>query len=131
MIAIFEPEYKYKGETLVAISIVKKYLGDWNANVLFKAGRYNKYELATTIQSNGFYNLFNIRVSSYFQYDKQALMNALLHELLHTMPDSFSHKGTWRQHANMINKYTIYDIQRCTLLSDFAVDKIVEREAKL
>ena len=50
--------------------------------------------------------------------DDMKIMETILHELAHTLPDSFSHNKTWKENVDKINKKHGFNITRTTSMSD-------------
>ncbi len=47
------------------------------------------------------------------QANVQALKDTIVHELLHTVPGCFDHRGKWKQYADLVNRaYPQYGIKR-------------------
>lgn len=44
----------------------------------------------------------------------EALMDTVIHEVLHTCPGGMTHKGAWKMYADKVNRNTQYNIKRCT-----------------
>ena len=69
---------------------------------------------------------FLIRISVYhLNSSDKALMNTIIHELLHTCPDCHGHKGQWLKYANIVKREYGYDIRRV------AGDKTTEERQQL
>lgn len=52
-------------------------------------------------------NLFDISISAMLladDVDDKVTLNTIMHELLHTVPSCFTHKGKWKVYAEYINK---------------------------
>lgn len=43
---------------------------------------------------------------------EKSIRNTLIHELLHTVPGGYDHRGVWKKWANYVNSKTDYHIQR-------------------
>ena len=63
--------------------------------------------------------LFDINISEALlkeDVDDQITLNTIMHELLHTVPGCFTHKGKWKLYADYINKklpqYTIKRVSK-------------------
>lgn len=55
---------------------------------------------------------------------EQRLTGCMIHELLHTIPGCMNHGKNWKAQAQRINsKYPYYDVQRCTSMTDYGIDK--------
>ena len=63
--------------------------------------------------------LFDINISEALlkeDVDDQITLNTIMHELLHTVPGCFTHKGKWKLYADYVNKklpqYTIKRVSK-------------------
>ena len=45
---------------------------------------------------------------------EKALLDTVMHELLHTCPGCADHQETWKRYAAMVNAAYGYDVKRCT-----------------
>lgn len=45
---------------------------------------------------------------------EMALLDTVMHELLHTCPGCGDHGATWKKYADMVNKAYGYNVKRCT-----------------
>ena len=61
--------------------------------------------------------------------DDDAIMNVLIHEILHTCKDCMTHKGEWKRLANYVNVNTKYNSTRCNSYENFGIEK-PKREKK-
>ena len=61
--------------------------------------------------------------------DDDAIMNVLIHEILHTCEGGMTHKGEWKRLANIVNAKTKYNITRCNSYENFGIEK-PKREKK-
>lgn len=59
---------------------------------------------------------------SLFQLDDDAVINTLIHEILHTFKDTNGHKGKWKVYADEISKNTKYKITRLADSSNIIID---------
>lgn len=62
-------------------------------------------------------NTFLIEISSRLLEDdveKDALMNTVMHEVLHTVKDCLNHGAKWKQCAQLINDVYGLNVKRCT-----------------
>ena len=75
--------------------------------------------------------LFDINISEALlkdDVDDQITLNTIMHELLHTVPGCFTHKGKWRVYAEFVNKrLPHYNIKRVAKESETGI--IVGRKA--
>jgi hypothetical protein len=56
---------------------------------------------------------FYIEMSGHIlQNTEKSLRSVLLHELLHTMPEGYDHRGEWKKWAKYVSAKTGYNIQR-------------------
>ena len=74
--------------------------------------------------------LFDINISEALlkdDVDDQITLNTIMHELLHTVPGCFTHKGKWKLYADHINKkLPRYTIKRVAKESE--VDITIDRK---
>ena len=74
--------------------------------------------------------LFDINISEALfkdDVDDQITLNTIMHELLHTVPGCFTHKGKWKLYADYINKkLPQYTIKRVAKESE--VDITIDRK---
>ena len=74
--------------------------------------------------------LFDINISEALlkdDVDDQITLNTIMHELLHTVPGCFTHKGKWKLYADYINKkLPRYTIKRVAKESE--VDITIDRK---
>ena len=61
--------------------------------------------------------------------DDDAIMNVLIHEILHTCKDCMTHKGEWKILASIVNAHTKYNITRTNSYENFGIEK-PKREKK-
>ena len=52
-----------------------------------------------------------------------AVMEVLIHEILHACKDGMSHTGAWKRYANTISRNTQYKIQRTTAAENFGLEE--------
>lgn len=72
-------------------------------------------------------NVYNINISSRLlqsDIDYIAMMDTMIHELLHCHKDRMCHTGEWKRCANLVNKYFGYNIKRTA----DAAEKNIENE---
>ena len=56
---------------------------------------------------------YYIEISGHIlQNTEKSLRSVLLHELLHTMPEGYDHRGEWKKWAKYVSEKTGYNIQR-------------------
>lgn len=56
---------------------------------------------------------FYIEISGHIlQNTEKSIRNTLLHELLHTMPEGYDHRGEWKKWAKYVSEKTGYNIKR-------------------
>ena len=53
------------------------------------------------------------------------LKSTIMHELLHTCPNSFNHGKTWKRYAEQVNSKYGYNVQRCDTSNDKGVVEII------
>lgn len=74
--------------------------------------------------------LFDINISEALlkeDVDDQITLNTIMHELLHTVPGCFTHKGKWKVYAEFVNKrFTQYNIKRVAKECEMGI--VVERK---
>lgn len=74
--------------------------------------------------------LFDINISEALlkeDVDDQITINTIMHELLHTVPGCFTHKGKWKLYADYVNKkLPQYTIKRVSKESE--VDITIDRK---
>lgn len=57
---------------------------------------------------------FYIEMSGHIlQNTEKSLRSVLIHELLHTMPEGYDHRGEWKKWAKYVSEKTGYNIKRC------------------
>lgn len=57
---------------------------------------------------------FYIEMSGHIlQNTERSLRSVLIHELLHTMPEGYDHRGEWKKWAKYVSEKTGYNIKRC------------------
>ena len=57
---------------------------------------------------------YYIEISGHIlQNTEKSLRSVLLHELLHTMPEGYDHRGEWKKWAKDVSEKTGYTIKRC------------------
>lgn len=69
---------------------------------------------------------FEIQVSERLLQDdtpEYALMNTVIHELLHTVKNGMGHKGVWKKYATLVNEKTDYHITRLNTAHEYGVKK--------
>lgn len=83
----------------------------------------NKTALSRWGQCVKYYNGdYSINISTRLLDDSvpyDGLKSTIIHELLHTCPNSFNHGKTWKGYADKVNKRYGYLVQRC----DNSIDK--------
>lgn len=52
-----------------------------------------------------------------------ALMNTVIHELLHSTKGGHTHRGTWKVYANLVNLETKYHITRTTSCEEKGIER--------
>ena len=57
-----------------------------------------------------------------------AVMNVLIHEILHTCKDCMTHKDEWKRLANIVNENTKYNITRCNSYENFGIEKPIKEK---
>lgn len=74
--------------------------------------------------------LFDISISERLlmdEVDDQIILNTIMHELLHTVPGCFMHKGKWKLYAEYINKkLPQYTVKRVAKESETGI--VIERK---
>ena len=78
--------------------------------------RFGQCRLSNTYSLNFNYLIFNDKA------DEDAVMNVLIHEILHTCKDCMTHKGEWKRLANIVNANTKYNITRCTNYASLGIE---------
>lgn len=57
---------------------------------------------------------YYIEISGHIlQNTEKSLRSVLIHELLHTMPEGYDHRGEWKKWAKYVSEKTGYNIKRC------------------
>ena len=70
-------------------------------------------------------NCFTININCMLLDEKnseQALIDTLMHELLHTCKGCFNHKNEWKRLAEKVNKIYNYNIKRTYSLVDYGIE---------
>ena len=89
-----------------------------------------KNRLGRCTRNNIFYTYeleFNHLIFS-DETDEDAVMNILIHEILHTCKDCMTHKGEWKRLANLVNANTKYNITRCANYEDLGIESPKEEK---
>lgn len=79
---------------------------------------------------NRYEDSYSIEISSELLKDDvsyEAVMDTMIHELLHTHKDRMCHTGEWKRCANLVNEVYGYNIKRCTS----AAEKNIDMEKKV
>ena len=79
------------------------------------------YNLLTDTYTISITNRLNIDSVS----DK-SIKSVIIHELLHTCPQSMNHSVQWKRYADIVNKNTEYNITRTSNAKELGVDKIIK-----
>ncbi len=104
------PSFQYKGFTKVRISKARSKWG---------SVKYNRItgDFALTI-SNVFEDIQNDDKAN------EKLLNTVVHELIHTIPGCMNHGPNFKYYAALVNnKYPKLNIQRCTSMGQFGIQK--------
>lgn len=75
---------------------------------------------------NNVYNTYELNFNHLIfadEADDDAVMNVLIHEILHTCKDCMTHKGEWKRLANLVNENTKYNITRTNSYENFGIEK--------
>ena len=68
-------------------------------------------------------NSFKIEISAILlKGDYRAIMDTMLHELLHAHKNRLSHTGEWKRCAELVNDCYMYDIKRATSAAEKHID---------
>ena len=86
-------------------------------------GQCRRNNVSNTYSLNFNYLIFDDKA------DEDAVMNVLIHEILHTCEDCMTHKGEWKRLANIVNANTKYNITRCTNYASLGIEN-PKREKK-
>lgn len=86
-------------------------------------GQCRKNNVLNTYSLNFNYLIFDDNA------DDIAIMNTIIHEILHTCKDCMTHKDEWKRLANYVTANTIYTITRTNSYADFGIEK-PKREKK-
>ena len=79
-------------------------------------GQCRRNNVSNTYSLNFNYLIFDDKA------DEDAVMNVLIHEILHTCKDCMTHKGEWKRLANIVNANTKYNITRCTNYASLGIE---------
>lgn len=75
---------------------------------------------------NNIYNTYELNFNHLIfadEADDDAVMNVLIHEILHTCEGGMTHKGEWKRLANIVNANTKYNITRTNSYENFGIEK--------
>lgn len=104
------PSFQYKGFTKIRISKARSKWGSVKYNRVM-----GTFELTI---SNVFEDIKNDREAS------EKLLSTVIHELIHTIPGCMNHGFNFKYYAALVNKkYPKLNIQRCTSMSQFGIQK--------
>lgn len=82
----------------------------YEKDITFKVTELNGVTLAQCRKSGGFYSVhLGTRIFNFSQMDTEEI---IIHEILHTCPDSMCHTGKWKQHVTLVNESLGYNIAR-------------------
>lgn len=76
---------------------------------------------------------FEIMISQALLEDNapdKSLMRVVLHELCHSAYGGMTHKGKWKDYANLVNKLTDYKITRTNSADDYGIKNPALEKAK-
>lgn len=62
--------------------------------------------------------------------DDNAIMDTIIHEILHTCYGCFNHGKKWKTLANIINNATGYNVSRCGNYADFGLESPKKEKAR-
>lgn len=80
-------------------------------------GQCRRNNVLNTYELNFNYLIFDDNAND------DAIMNVLIHEILHTCKDCMTHKGEWKRLANIVNANTKYNITRTNSYENFGIEK--------
>ena len=69
---------------------------------------------------------YTIKISDILLQDttsEDALMNTVIHEILHTVNGCLNHGPNWKAVADKVNRNTHYNIKRCTSCEEKGIDR--------
>lgn len=78
---------------------------------------------------NNVYNTYELNFNHLIfadEADDDAIMNVLIHEILHTCEGGMTHKGEWKRLANIVNANTKYNITRCTSYESLGIENPIK-----
>lgn len=79
-------------------------------------GQCRKHNATNTYSLNFNYLIFDDDA------DDVAIMNTIIHEILHTCKDCMTHKNEWKRLANYVTANTEYTISRTNSYADFGLE---------
>lgn len=86
---------------------------------------------------NRIHNTYTIEIAAFILEDdceEYAILDTIIHEILHTCKGCMNHGKEWKRLANIVNEEWGFDIGRCGDYADFsprlAKERKVERESK-
>lgn len=80
---------------------------------------------------NNLYNTYELNFNYLIFADEandDAIMNVLIHEILHTCDGGMTHKGEWKRLANIVNVNTKYNITRCTSYESLGIENPIKEK---
>lgn len=85
----------------------------------FNNRKLNTYGTCKTIKQNTkFLITLNLLYSQYGTIEQ--IRNTIMHEVLHSLPNGYGHKGKWKQYASIVNsKYSEYHISRTSYSKEY------------
>jgi len=120
------PYIKEAIEDLEAIDIQIGTVVDFKVNTRAKS-RWGLCERVYGRGDDWKFQKFQIEISSELLQDEVsdiALMDTLIHELLHTCENCMKHTGEWKALAERVNSfYPMYNIKRCTSASEKGIKR--------
>lgn len=80
-------------------------------------GQCRKNNLTNTYSLNFNYLIFDDNANDV------AIMNTIIHEVLHTCKDCMTHRNEWKRLANYVTRNTKYTITRTNSYADFGIER--------
>ena len=80
-----------------------------------------------------YYTVYHIEISSFLldneiDENNDALINTLIHELLHTVEGCMNHGNKWQYYASIVKDKLGYDIKRTSNRSEYGLESYVPKE---
>ena len=114
-----------------AMDIVES-LGIETGNIIDVKLNYRAKNRFGQCRRNNVFNTYELNFNHLIFADEandDAIMNVLIHEILHTCEGGMTHKGEWKRLANVVREKTGYNVTRCNSYSDFGIDTPIRKKA--